>query len=73
MTEKKRFWIYIAVAFGGGWLLMALGMLLGGSLYQILLALAMFMPMLGVLLSHGSLKTARTDIRWNILEHQRLG
>ena len=65
MTSKKQFWIYILIAFGGGWLLMALGMLLGGALYQILLALAMFMPMLGVLLSHGSLKTARTGIRWN--------
>ncbi len=64
MTENKRFWIYIAVAFGGGWLLMGLGMLLGGFWYQGIVAAAMFMPLLGVLLSHGGLSEARTGIRW---------
>lgn len=64
MTEKKRFRIYMLVAFGGGWLLQALGMLLGGLAYQAAVALAMFMPLLGVLLSHGSLKGERTGLRW---------
>ena len=64
MTENKRFWIYILVAFGGGWLLMALGMLLGGYWYQGLLAAAMFMPLLGVLLAHGGLGQAQTGIPW---------
>lgn len=64
MTEKKRFWIYIAAAFGGGWCFMALGMLAGGAWYQPLVALAMFMPMLGVFLAHGGLKRDRTGIRW---------
>lgn len=64
MTEKKRFWIYILVAFGGGWLLMGLGMLLGGLAYQLCVAAAMFMPLLGVFLSHGGLKAARTGINW---------
>lgn len=67
MTDKKRFWIFILTAFGGGWLTQGLGMLLGGMWYQILVALGMFMPMLGVLLSHGSLKEERTDIRWKPL------
>jgi len=64
MTEKKRFRIYMLVAFGGGWALQALGMLLGGTAYQAVVALAMFMPLLGVLISHGSLKEARTGLRW---------
>ena len=64
MTEKKRFWIYIAVAFGGGWLLMGLGMLLGGMWYQGIVALSMFMPLLGVLLSHGGIKKEKTGISW---------
>ena len=64
MTDKKRFLIYLLVAFGGGWLCMGLGMLLGGTLYQVLTAAAMLMPMLGVLVSHGGLKYVRTGIRW---------
>ena len=64
MTDKKRFWIFLLVAFGGGWLLQALGMLLGGTAYQAVVAVAMFMPLLGVLISHGSLKETRTGLRW---------
>ena len=64
MTEKRRYLIFLLVTFGGGWLLMALGMLLGGFWYQPCVALAMFAPLLGVLLSHGGLKRARTGICW---------
>jgi len=68
MTDKKRFWTYILIAFGGGWLLMALGILMAekGSpaVYQGLAALAMFAPMLGVLMAHGGLKKAKTGISW---------
>ena len=64
MTDRKRFWIFILVAFGGGWLLMGLGMLLGIRLFQTLVALAMLMPLLGVILSHGGLKYAKTGIHW---------
>ena len=64
MTENKRFWIYILAAFGGGWLLMALGMLLGGLWYSVALAAAMFMPLLGVLLANGGLSEKRTGVRW---------
>ena len=64
MTEKKRFWSFLLIAFGGGWLLQGLGILLGSAWYQICVALCMFMPMLGVLISHGSLRKERTCIRW---------
>ena len=64
MTDKKRFLIYILVAFGGGWMLMALGMLLGGMWYQIVIAAAMFTPLLGVLLAHGGLSEEKTGVRW---------
>ena len=64
MTERKRFLIYILVAFGGGWLLMALGMLCGGLWYSVALAAAMFMPLLGVLLANGGLSEAKTGVRW---------
>ena len=64
MTENKRFWIFLLTAFGGGWLLMALGLLLGGVWYQPLVALAMFAPLLGVFLAHGGLKAARSGLRW---------
>ena len=64
MTDKKRFWIFILVAFGGGWLCMGLGILLGGMWYQAIVALAMFMPLLGVLLCRGGLSEKKTGIRW---------
>lgn len=64
MTEKRRFLIFILIAFGGGWVMMGLGMALGGMWYQLCLAAAMLTPMLGVLLSHGGLKSARTGIAW---------
>lgn len=64
MTDRKRFWIYLLIAFGGGWTLQGLGMLLGGMWYQALVALAMFAPMLGVLIAHGSLKKAAVGIGW---------
>lgn len=73
MTDKTRFWSFIAVAFGGGWLLMGLGMLLSGMWYQTLVALAMFMPMLGAYLSHGGLQREKTGISWRaqIVGHAR--
>lgn len=64
MTEKKRFWSFILVAFGGGWLMMGLGTLLGGMWYQLFTAAGMFAPLAGVWVSHGSLKTGRTGILW---------
>lgn len=64
MTEKKRFWIYLLVTFGFGWLAQAAGILLGGLWFTACLSVCMFAPLLGVLVSHGSLKTARTGIGW---------
>lgn len=64
MTDKRRFWIFLLVAFGGGWLLEGLGLLLGGQMYQVCVAGAMLMPLLGVLLAHGGLKKAKTGIGW---------
>lgn len=64
MTDNKRFWIYILVVFGFGWLMQAAGMMLGGLWFTVCLSVCMFAPLLGVLISHGSLKTARTGIGW---------
>lgn len=60
----KKFWRYIAVTFGLGWLLQGIGTLLGGLWFTVLVALCMFAPMLGVLAAEGSLKTARSGVRW---------
>lgn len=64
MTDKKRFWTFILIAFGGGWLAQGLGMLLAGYWYQVFTALGMFAPFLGVLVSHGSLREERSGVRW---------
>ncbi|MGM9615897.1 MAG: lysostaphin resistance A-like protein [Oscillospiraceae bacterium] len=66
MTDKKRFCIYLLIAFGGGWALQMLAMLLGGMWYQVLVSLSMFAPMLGVLIAHSSLKKAATGIGWSV-------
>ena len=68
MTMKK-FWIYILVTFGFGWLMQGLGMLSlnsdsTGLIYTVLLSVCMFAPMLGVLAAEGGLKKARSGIRW---------
>lgn len=65
----KKFWIYILVTFGFGWLCQGLGMLSSdidptGLAYTGLLALCMFAPMFGVLAAEGGLKKARSGIRW---------
>jgi membrane protease YdiL (CAAX protease family) len=63
---------YFAVAFGLGWALMGLGIglqssggPLGQGLFTVAVALAMFAPMLGVLVACGSLRSARTGIGWH--------
>ena len=63
---KRTAWYYI-ISFGLGWLLMGLGMALAPVnliLYQCTVALAMFAPMLGVLAACGSLREAKSGIRW---------
>jgi len=65
----KKFWIYILVTFGFGWLCQGVAMLSAGFdptglVYTALLALCMFAPMFGVLAAEGGLKKARSGIRW---------
>lgn len=65
----KKFWIYLLVTFGLGWLLQGLGMLSqgwesSGLLYTGLLALCMFAPMAGVLVAEGGLNKAKSGIGW---------
>jgi membrane protease YdiL (CAAX protease family) len=63
---------FFAVAFGLGWALMGLGLVLfhragggfGLGLYQAALTLAMFAPLLGVLAACGSLRPAPSGIAW---------
>ena len=71
MPDGKRFRIFILVAFGFGWLLQALGMLLGGAWYQLCVLLCMFAPLLGVVVSHRGVGRARTGIGWqpNVAGH----
>ena len=64
MPDGKRFRIFLLVAFGFGWLLQTLGMLLGGVWYQLCVTLCMFAPLLGVVVSHRGIRRARTGIGW---------
>ena len=64
----KKFWIYILVSFGFGWLCQALAILAAaaapaGLLYTALLAVCMFAPLLGTLAACGGLGK-RAGIRW---------
>ncbi len=62
----KKFWIYILVTFGFGWLCQGLAIAAGAipMLYTLLLSLCMFAPMFGVLAAEGGLKKARSGVRW---------
>ena len=65
----KKFWIYLLVTFGLGWLLQGLGMLSlswepGGLLYTGLLALCMFAPLAGAWLASGGLKQEKSGVAW---------
>lgn len=67
----KKFWIYILVTFGFGWLMQGLAILstgfdATGLVYTALLSLCMFAPMLGVLTAEGGLKKIRSGIRWKL-------
>jgi len=74
----KKFWIYILVTFGMGWLMQGLAVLslsvgLNTLIYTGLLAICMFAPMFGVLAAEGGLKKARSGILWkpHIKDHIR--
>ena len=65
----KKFWIYILVTFGFGWLCQGLAMLCSYSthlnlLYTPLLAISMFAPLLGAWLANGGLKNDCSGICW---------
>ena len=62
----KKFWIYILVTFGFGWLCQGLAMAAGAIpiLYTLLLSLCMFAPMVGAWIAEGGLKKSRSGIRW---------
>lgn len=65
----KKFWIYILVTFGFGWLMQGLAVLSSsidptGLVYTALLSVCMFAPLFGVLATEGGLKKARSGICW---------
>ena len=62
----KKFWIFILVAFGLGWMLQGIGMLLGGIWFQVAVSACMFAPLCGVLIANGSLKTSRSGVKWKL-------
>lgn len=67
MTMKK-FWIYILVTFGFGWLMQGLAVLSSsidptGLVYTALLSVCMFAPLFGVLAANGGIGK-KADIRW---------
>lgn len=68
----KKFWSFILVAFGLGWLLQGVGMLLGGVWYTVSLSACMFAPLFGVLISHGGLKTSVSGVKWKLRLKGRL-
>lgn len=64
----KKFWIYILVTFGMGWLCQGLGILSldhdpTGLVYTGLLTLCMFAPLFGTLAANGGIGR-KADIRW---------
>lgn len=70
-SKMKKFWIYILVTFGLGWLLQGLGLLSlslepTGLLYTGLLALCMFSPLAGTWLASGGLKRDKSGINWKL-------
>lgn len=65
----KKFWIYILVTFGFGWLCQGLAMLsvsygLPSPVYTAMLSVCMFAPLLGTLAANGGLKNDRSGICW---------
>lgn len=64
----KKFWIYILVTFGIGWLMQGLGILSlnfdpTGLAYTGLLAICMFAPLFGTLAANGGIGR-KAGIRW---------
>lgn len=64
----KKFWIYILVTFGMGWLMQGLGILSlnfdpTGLAYTGLLAICMFAPLFGTLAANGGIGR-KAGIRW---------
>lgn len=65
----RKFWIFILVSFGGGWLLQGLGILslnynATGLVYQALISLCMFAPLAGVWIAGGGLKKEKSGLEW---------
>lgn len=61
--EKKNFMIYMAVAFGGAWILQVIASIFanqgtqnGVGIFKLILAVCMFMPMLAAWVARGSLR-----------------
>lgn len=70
-SKMKKFWIYILVTFGLGWLLQGLSILSlswepSGLLYTALLALCMFAPLAGTWLASGGLKREISGVAWTL-------
>lgn len=68
-NKMRKFWIFILVSFGLGWLLQALGMLslsidAAGLLYTGLLAVSMFAPLAAVWIACGGLKKEKSGLEW---------
>lgn len=62
----KKFWSYILIAFGLGWLLQCLACLAGGAWFSLITALAMFAPGIAAWIVSGGLKREKSGIRWKL-------
>lgn len=62
--DNRKFMIYMVVAFTTAWALQIAGVLLGQPMYQILVGLCMYMPLIGVLAAEKGLKKDKSGILW---------
>lgn len=68
MREEKKFMIYMAAAFVPAWILQFVGIrcLFGGQtmLYQVILAISMYTPLVAVIIANKGIRKAKTGIEW---------
>lgn len=62
----KKFWSYILITFGLGWLLQCLACLAGGAWFSLINAVVMLTPFVAAWIVSGGLKREKSGIRWKL-------
>lgn len=65
-NTRKSFFLYLFTSFLIAWILQIIASTIGKEYSQIILAISMFAPMVGVLISNGGLSSNKTRIGWKI-------